>query len=94
MRWREIPSLVIARGDGAQVKVMLPARFQEAIDEAAMRLGALDADAYTNGWVRDPWVSSEEEPGNLASRVAAEIERDLSEEKLANLLDSLTAENS
>lgn len=84
--------MVIARGDGAQIKVMLPARFQEAIDEAAMRLGAVGADAYMEGWARDPWVSAAEEPDQLAARVASELERDLSEEKVATLLDSLRSE--
>ena len=92
VRWREIPSMVIARGDGAQIKVMLPARFQEAIDEAAMRLGAVGADAYMEGWNRDPWISSAEEPDQLAAKVAAELERDLSESKVAALLDALNSE--
>ena len=90
VRWREIPSMVIARGDGAQIKVMLSARFQEAIDEAAMRLGAVDADAYMAGWLRDPWVASEVEPDQLAAKIAAELEQDLSEAKIASFLDSLS----
>ena len=60
MRWREIPSMVMARDGADTIKVMLPARFQEAIDEAAMRLGEIDADAYTAGWNRDPWTQSDE----------------------------------
>ena len=83
--------MVIARGDGAQIKVMLPARFQEAIDEAAMRLGAVDADAYMAGWVRDPSVASEDEPAQLAAKIAAELEQDFSEAKIASLLDSLSS---
>ncbi len=40
-RWRAIPSMVTARGgDGRSVKIPLPGRFQEAIDELAMRTGA------------------------------------------------------
>ena len=33
MRWREIPSMVIAREAETTIKVMLASRFQEAIDE-------------------------------------------------------------
>ena len=84
--------MVIARREGAQIKVILPARFQEAIDEAAMRLGAVGADAYMDGWLRDPWVSSEEEPDQLAAKIAAQLERELNEEKIASLLDSLSIE--
>ncbi len=93
MRWREIPSMVIARSGDTQLKVMLPARFQEAIDEAAMRLGAVGADDYIAGWARDPWVESGEEPDQLAARITAELEGHFSEEKITTILDSLKKEN-
>ncbi len=49
--WRDIPSQVIAkRGRRDQVKVMLPDRFQEAIDTAAMRGGGRDTDSYLADW--------------------------------------------
>ncbi len=89
MRWREIPSMVVARSGDTTIKVMLASRFQEAIDEAAMRLGEIDADAYTNGWNRDPWVEASDAPDVLAARIAQELEVELSEEKLTALLDSL-----
>ena len=89
MRWREIPSMVIAREGETTIKVMLASRFQEAIDEAAMRLGAIDADAYTAGWNRDPWVEAEEGPDILAAKIATELESELSEEKLEELLTAM-----
>jgi len=89
MRWREIPSMVVARSGDTTIKVMLASRFQEAIDEAAMRLGAIDADAYTNGWNRDPWVVASDAPDVLAARIAQKLEVELNEEKLTALLDSL-----
>ncbi len=89
MRWRELPSMVIARSGETQIKVALPARFQEAIDEAAMRLGATGADDYISGWVRDPWIEANEEPDQLAARITAELEADFSEAKIAAFLDSL-----
>ena len=63
--------MVIAREGETTIKVMLASRFQEAIDEAAMRLGAIDADAYTAGWNRDPWVEATDTPDLLAARIAA-----------------------
>ena len=48
--WRDFPSMVVARSGDETVKVSLASRFQEAIDEAAMRLDAADADAYLDGW--------------------------------------------
>jgi len=89
MRWREIPSLVIAREGETTIKVMLASRFQEAIDEAAMRLGEIDADAYTNGWNRDPWVEASDSPDVLATRIATELETELSVEKLEALLETM-----
>jgi len=89
MRWREIPSMVIARQAETTIKVMLASRFQEAIDEAAMRLGDIDADAYTAGWNRDPWVQASETPDLLAAHIATELEAELSEEKLEELINTL-----
>ena len=89
MRWREIPSMVIARSGETTIKVMLASRFQEAIDEAAMRLGEIDADAYTSGWNRDPWVETEGAPDVVGARIVEGLEKELSEEKLSALLDAL-----
>jgi hypothetical protein len=48
--WRDIPAQVIAREGRAMAKRELPARFQEAIDMAAMKDGARDEDSYLAGW--------------------------------------------
>ena len=37
--WREIPSMVVAREGDETARAQLAQRFQEAIDEAAMRVG-------------------------------------------------------
>ena len=89
MRWREIPSMVVARSGETTIKIMLASRFQEAIDEAAMRLGEIDADAYTSGWNRDPWVEVEGAPDVVGARIVEGLEKELSEEKLSALLDAL-----
>jgi hypothetical protein len=88
-RWHQIPSMVIARKNEQIIKIMLPARFQEAIDEAAMRMGEIDADAYISGWQRDPWVPSIELPQALADRIAEELESTFSEKKIQEILDGL-----
>ena len=88
-RWRALPSLVTAREGDDVVKVSLPARFQEAIDEAAMRLDAADADAYMEGWIRDPWLAVAGSPSEAAEAVAADLEAQWSPEALNALLDSL-----
>jgi hypothetical protein len=91
MRWREIPSMVVARSGETTIKIMLASRFQEAIDEAAMRLGEIDADAYTAGWNRDPWTQAEGAPDVVAAQIVEKLEVEFSEEKINALLDSLGA---
>lgn len=87
-RWRELPSMVTARDGGEVVKVQLPARFQEAIDEAAMRLGAGDADAYLDGWSRDPWTVVAGSAAQAADAACADLEARWSAEAITSLLDS------
>ena len=89
MRWHQVPSMVIARDGDQIIKVIPPTRFQEAIDEAAMRMGEIDADAYTSGWVRDPWVQATELPQALADRIAEELEKKFSVQYLQTILDEL-----
>lgn len=81
--------MVIAREGEHVVKIMLPTRFQEAIDEAAMRMGEIDADAYTSGWNRDPWVTSTELAQALADRIAEELEATFSDKHLQEILEEL-----
>lgn len=87
--WRDLPSLVVARDGNDVAKVPLPQRFQEAIDEAAMRLGASDSEAYLEGWVRGPWTAGEGEPASLAAAVAAGLEARWTEESLTGYLAAL-----
>lgn len=88
-RWRDIPSLITARDGDALAKVQLPSRFQEAIDEAAMRMSATGAYAYMEGWIRDPWLAVAGSPSEAAEAVAADLEAQWSPEALNALLDSL-----
>jgi hypothetical protein len=66
--WREIPSLVKATDATAEVSVRLPQRFHDAIDDAAMRAGATDTEAYLAGW---HWGPTQQRPG--AAREVAEV---------------------
>lgn len=51
--WRDIPAQVIAKKGRESAKAMLSARFQEAIDRAAMRAGRGGSDAYLAEWRRE-----------------------------------------
>ena len=81
--------MVVARNGAEVIKTLLPSRFQEAIDEAAMRMGEIDADAYTNGWIRDPWVQSEENPQDLVDKIAIGLEEEFTDTHLITILNSL-----
>jgi hypothetical protein len=52
--WRDIPAQVIVKRGRQAAKVQLSARFQEAIDRAAMRAGRGSSDAYLEDWRRGP----------------------------------------
>jgi hypothetical protein len=87
--WRELPSLVIAREGDVQAKTQLPPRFQEAIDEAAMRLGDVSSGDYLDGWRRDDWVPGQGAPSELAAEVVARLEAQWPPETIEAFLDGL-----
>ena len=89
--WREFPSMVVAReGGSARHKVQLPARFQVAIDEAAMRAGAIGTDEYLDGWLRTDWQEQAGDPQEVAQAVAAQLEADYPPQRLRKLLSTIT----
>jgi hypothetical protein len=84
--WRDIPAQVIVKRGRETAKVQLSARFQEAVDRAAMRAGKGTSDAYLADWKRsDPRPCGD----NLNAEAAAEaarIEARFSEEDLERLI--------
>ena len=88
-RWRELPSMVAARAGDEVLKSELASRFQEAIDEAAMRLGDTGADDYLAGWERTPWTTADGTPAEVLGRVAAELDAQWPAERIADFLESL-----
>ena len=69
--WRDIPAQVTAQQGRTREKALLAARFQHAIDRAAMVAGLDDTDSYVAQWRRE----SAELAGDLAAAVATEITR-------------------
>ncbi len=87
--WRDIPSQVIVQRGRQREKAQLSARFQEAIDRAAMRAGKGSSDAYISEWRRV--TENLDLAGDLGSYVAAEIERlesEYSDDRLSSLIRS------
>ena len=48
--WRDIPAQVIVGKGRRGEKRILPERFEQAIDRAAMKVGAEDTDVYLAEW--------------------------------------------
>lgn len=72
--WKGIPSQVRASDENGRISKPLPKRFQVAIDEAAMALGLIGSDEYTNGFA---WGEELEHPGTAeeaAVAIAAELD--------------------
>jgi hypothetical protein len=72
--WHDIPLQVRSREGRERANISLPARFQEAVDAAAMAAGLIGDDAYTDGlrW-SDPF-ERDGAPAEVAAAVAAEID--------------------
>lgn len=88
-RWRELPSMVAARAGDEIVKAELASRFQEAIDEAAMRLGDSGADDYLAGWERTPWTTADGTPADVLDRVTSELDAEWPADRIAEYLSGL-----
>jgi hypothetical protein len=86
--WRDLPSLVTARDGERTAKAPLDARFMIAIDEAAMRLGATDSDAYLEGWRQSDWEERTGSPEAVAQAVAGELESEFEDARVQEMLDS------
>ena len=89
--WRDLPSMVVAKLGDETVKVQLAQRLQEAIDEAAMRLGASDSDAYLAGWRRSDWLEADGDPTSVAESISAKLENEFTQEKITEFLDQLNS---
>lgn len=88
-QWLTIPSMVIARDAETTVKIMLAQRFQEAIDEAAMRADMAGSDAYLDGWNRGEWVDADGTAADAAAAVAADLETSIDDTALAALVAAI-----
>jgi len=86
--WRDLPSLVTARDGEQTAKAALDARFMVAIDEAAMRLGATDSDAYLEGWRQTEWEVRDGSPDAVVAEIARDIETRYDQDRLQEMLDS------
>ena len=83
--WRDIPSQVIAKQGRTKAKRVLSARFQKAIDRAAMKAGRQGSEEYLNDW-RRTYESCEGDLEAIAQTTANQLEAHYSDEKLEQLV--------
>lgn len=84
--WRDIPAQVIVGKGRRGVKVPLPERFEQAIDRAAMKAGAIGTDAYLAEWRKGDPVEVAGEPETVAQEAAARLDAEYDAERLKALI--------
>jgi len=83
--WRDIPAQVKARSGGTRLAKPLSDRFQQAIDEAAMRAGMSGTDEYLQEWRTVDAPDQDGEPEAIIDRLVARLEMEYPPEKLKDL---------
>jgi hypothetical protein len=84
--WRDIPAQVIVGKGRAGSKRPLPERFEQAIDRAAMKIGAADSDSYLTEWRKADPYSVEGEPNDVADAEAARLDAEYDRERIKALI--------
>lgn len=86
--WRDIPAQIKGKVGRKRVSRMLAQRFQVAIDEAAMRGGMVDTDAYLEEWRSTPWSEQDGDPDEFLDNLVIEIESEYPGSRLKALMAS------
>jgi hypothetical protein len=82
IRWRDIPMQLVARADdGTSARRLLPERFQEAVDAAAMVAGLIGSDDYTEQMRMERSPCSADLEGEVQAAQAA-LEEEWTDEML------------
>jgi Virulence factor len=84
--WRDIPAQVVGKRGRETAKIQLSARFQEAVDRAAMRAGKGSSDAYLADWKRSDPQPCGDDIQKVVADTAAEIEARYTDEDLERLI--------
>ncbi|MEO1778225.1 MAG: virulence factor [Pseudomonadota bacterium] len=86
--WRDIPAQVIVGKGRRGSKRQLAERFEQAIDRAAMKVGAKDADAYLAEWRKAAPYPVDGEPAQVAEAEALRLETEYDAARLKALIDN------
>lgn len=86
--WRDIPAQVIVGKGRRGAKAKLPERFEQAIDRAAMKIGAADSDSYLAEWRKAKPYPVEGEQDEIATNEATRIEQEYDQDRLKALISN------
>ncbi|MCB1363924.1 MAG: virulence factor [Rhodobacteraceae bacterium] len=86
--WRDIPAQVIVGKGRRGAKRALPERFEQAIDRAAMRVGARETDAYLAEWRKAAPYAVEGEPDAVADSETARLVAEYDEGRIKTLIEN------
>ena len=86
--WRDIPAQVVVRRGRETAKVKLSARFQEAIDRAAMRAGKGSSDTYLAEWRRSEPSPCDDDIERAAAAEASRLEARYTDDDLERLIQA------
>ena len=84
--WRDIPAQVIVGKGRRGAKKQLPERFEQAIDAAAMKVGAADTDAYLAEWRKAAPFSVDGTPDEVADAEAARLDAEYDRDRIKTLI--------
>ena len=83
--WRDIPAQVLIQKGRKKERRELPERFIQAVDAAAMKIGAKDSDAYLAEWRRGSPIPCSDDLVAEADNAVAEIEKRYDRETLKEI---------
>ncbi len=86
--WRDIPAQVIVGKGRRGAKRQLEERFEQAIDRAAMKVNAKDADAYLAEWRKATPYPVDGDPAEIVETEALRLEAEYDQARLKTLIDN------
>ena len=85
--WEHIPLGVKATDVNGTVRKNLPARFQEAVEEASLKAGQTSAAAYTSMFKWGKEMEQEGTAKEVAAAIAQELDESWNEEEALGLFE-------
>jgi hypothetical protein len=84
--WRDIPAQIIVGKGRRGSKRPLPERFEQAIDRAAMKINAKDADAYLAEWRKAAPYEVEGDADAVADAEALRLDTEYDQDRIKALI--------